>query len=62
LVDRVRRRGAMLSELSPVRSSLEDIFVDLVTPSPTHPLAPSGAGEAKGLEGESGGEEEGRGR
>jgi ABC-2 type transport system ATP-binding protein len=30
LVDRVRARGAMLAELSPVRSSLEDVFVDLV--------------------------------
>src|SRR5712692_2579928 len=59
LVDRVRNRGAMLSELSPVRSSLEDIFVDLVSPSPTPPLAPSGVGEANGLEGESGGGGEG---
>jgi hypothetical protein len=30
LVDRLRASGAMLRELSPVRSSLEDIFVGLV--------------------------------
>jgi ABC-2 type transport system ATP-binding protein len=30
LVDTARARGGVLSELSPVRSSLEDVFVDLV--------------------------------
>lgn len=30
LVDRLRSHGGMLSELSPVRSTLEDVFVDLV--------------------------------
>ena len=30
LVDAARARGAMLTELSPVRSTLEDVFVDLV--------------------------------
>ncbi|HEX9304888.1 MAG TPA: ABC transporter ATP-binding protein [Thermoanaerobaculia bacterium] len=30
LVDMARARGGVLSELSPVRSSLEDVFVDLV--------------------------------
>ena len=30
LVDRVRARGAILSELAPLRSSLEDVFVGLV--------------------------------
>jgi len=30
LVDQVRARGAILSELSPLRSTLEDVFVDLV--------------------------------
>jgi ABC-2 type transport system ATP-binding protein len=30
LVDRARSGGVMLSELSPVRSTLEDVFVDLV--------------------------------
>ena len=30
LVDQVRARGAMLSELAPLRSTLEDVFVDLV--------------------------------
>jgi ABC-2 type transport system ATP-binding protein len=30
LVDRLRSRGGILSELAPVRSTLEDVFVDLV--------------------------------
>ncbi|HEX9984939.1 MAG TPA: ABC transporter ATP-binding protein [Thermoanaerobaculia bacterium] len=30
LVDQLRARGGMLSELTPVRSSLEDVFVDLI--------------------------------
>jgi ABC-2 type transport system ATP-binding protein len=30
LVDTLRARGGMLAELSPVRSTLEDVFVDLV--------------------------------
>jgi ABC-2 type transport system ATP-binding protein len=30
LIDRTRESGALISEVSPVRSSLEDIFVDLV--------------------------------
>jgi hypothetical protein len=30
LVDTLRARGSVLSELSPVRATLEDIFVDLV--------------------------------
>lgn len=30
LVDQVRSRGAVLSELSPLRSTLEDVFVDLI--------------------------------
>ena len=33
LVDKLRAGGGMLSELSPVRSTLEDIFVDLVRAS-----------------------------
>jgi len=33
LVDKLREGGGMLSELSPVRSTLEDIFVDLVRAS-----------------------------
>jgi hypothetical protein len=37
LVDRLRSRGAQLQELSPVRSSLEDVFVDLVTTKPEEP-------------------------
>jgi len=30
LVDRLRARGGVLSELTPVRSTLEDVFVDLI--------------------------------
>ena len=30
LVDKVRSSGAMLTELAPLRSTLEDVFVDLV--------------------------------
>jgi ABC-2 type transport system ATP-binding protein len=30
LVDKVRARGGILSELTPVRSTLEDVFVDLI--------------------------------
>ena len=30
LVDRLRQRGGILSELTPVRSTLEDVFVDLI--------------------------------
>ena len=33
LVDRLRAKGGVLSELSPVRSTLEDVFVDLVRAS-----------------------------
>ena len=33
LVDRVRSSGGMLAELSPMRSTLEDVFVDLVRAS-----------------------------
>ncbi|MCA1612396.1 MAG: ABC transporter ATP-binding protein [Acidobacteria bacterium] len=32
-VDRVRARGALLEELSPLRASLEDVFVDLIAPA-----------------------------
>ncbi len=32
LVDRLRARGALLQELAPLRSSLEDVFVGLVAP------------------------------
>jgi ABC-2 type transport system ATP-binding protein len=44
MIDRVRANGSQLSELVPVRSSLEDVFVDLVkmtdettTPKPEQP-------------------------
>jgi len=30
LIDQLRASGAMLHELTPVRSSLEDVFVDLI--------------------------------
>ena len=33
LVDKARARGAILSELSPLRSTLEDVFVDLIRAS-----------------------------
>src|SRR5207253_4751951 len=39
LVDKLRASGAMLSELAPVRSTLEDVFVDLV--SSVQPAGPS---------------------
>ncbi|HKA36814.1 MAG TPA: ABC transporter ATP-binding protein [Thermoanaerobaculia bacterium] len=39
LVDRLRARGAQLEELSPVRSSLEDVFVGLVTTKPEEPVS-----------------------
>jgi ABC-2 type transport system ATP-binding protein len=35
LVDQLRARGGVLSELSPVRSTLEDVFVDLVRADPS---------------------------
>ena len=41
LVDRVRARGVQLEELSPVRSSLEDVFVGLVAPTPGDPIPQS---------------------
>jgi ABC-2 type transport system ATP-binding protein len=37
LVDRLRERGGLLSELAPVRSTLEDVFVDLVRATEEHP-------------------------
>jgi ABC-2 type transport system ATP-binding protein len=40
LVDRLRAGGAKLQELSPVRSSLEDVFVDLVKTSGDAPETP----------------------
>ncbi|MGH9317342.1 MAG: hypothetical protein ACRD1P_09560, partial [Thermoanaerobaculia bacterium] len=49
VVDRVRERGGMLSELSPVKSSLEDVFVDLVSPSPSLPVSPSSAAAGVGV-------------
>ena len=35
LVDQLRARGALLTEVSPLRSSLEDVFVDLIKPGQT---------------------------
>ena len=34
LVDQIRARGGLVSELSPLRSTLEDVFVDLVRAQP----------------------------
>ena len=39
LVDQVRARGGVLSELTPVRSTLEDVFVDLVRAADAQPAA-----------------------
>ena len=36
LVDQLRARGGMLNELTPVRSTLEDVFVDLVRAEEAH--------------------------
>ncbi len=44
LIDRVRAAGCPLSELSPVRSTLEDVFVDLVRAGDVPPAA---TGEAQ---------------
>ena len=33
LVDRLRASGGMLTELAPIRTSLEDVFVDLIKTS-----------------------------
>jgi len=44
LIDVLRTRGSALSELTPVRSTLEDVFVDLVRaadPASGSPLSPS---------------------
>ncbi|HUP61479.1 MAG TPA: ABC transporter ATP-binding protein [Thermoanaerobaculia bacterium] len=37
LVDQLRARGGMLSELTPVRSTLEDVFVDLIRAEEAQP-------------------------
>jgi len=44
LVDRVRANGTMLTELAPLRSTLEDVFVDLIR-APEIGGAPASAGE-----------------
>src|SRR5439155_6745321 len=45
VVDRLRANGANLEELTPLRSSLEDVFVGLVTSAVphvlSHPLPPT---------------------
>jgi ABC-2 type transport system ATP-binding protein len=41
LIDQLRARGGVLSELSPVRSTLEDVFVDLVRADISPALSPS---------------------
>ena len=50
-VDRVRARGALLSELSPLRASLEDVFVDLLA-TPADAAAPSAVPSAPAPRGE----------
>ena len=49
LVDKLRAGGGMLSELAPVRSTLEDVFVDLVrapeTPAAVYPARSAGSSE-----------------
>ena len=37
LVDRLRASGALITELAPIRSSLEDVFVDLIRAPEVHP-------------------------
>jgi ABC-2 type transport system ATP-binding protein len=37
LIDRVREHGALVSELTPLRSTLEDVFVELVRPAAADP-------------------------
>jgi ABC-2 type transport system ATP-binding protein len=56
LVDRLRVRGGLLQELSPLRASLEDVFVGLVAPSPGLPVPPSDphGGKADGATGRRG--------
>ena len=44
LVDTLRSRGGVLSELTPVRSTLEDVFVDLVRADEQPPAAPEAHG------------------
>ena len=44
LVDRVRANGTMLTELAPLRSTLEDVFVDLIR-APEIGGAPASGGE-----------------
>src|SRR6266498_1054838 len=49
VVDRLRARGGQLEELTPVRSSLEDVFVDLVRTDPDPgKSSPSPGGRGKG--------------
>jgi ABC-2 type transport system ATP-binding protein len=49
LVDATRARGALLTELTPERTSLEDVFVDLVkaTPDAEPPSSPSKKSESE---------------
>ena len=52
LVDRLRARGAQLEELTPLRSSLEDVFVDLVSASPSLGVPASGSPRLAGTDAE----------
>jgi ABC-2 type transport system ATP-binding protein len=43
LIDKLRARGGMLTELAPIRSSLEDVFVDLIKTSDAAEALENGA-------------------
>ena len=55
LVDRLRANGGMLTELAPLRSTLEDVFVDLIK-APDMPLTPSPSPRERGEGGQRPGE------
>lgn len=40
LIDKLRARGSMLTELAPMRATLEDVFVDLIKVHPEQPEQP----------------------
>jgi len=46
LIDRARAQGTLVKELTPMRSSLEDIFVDLIRASETDSAGPRSLGGA----------------
>jgi ABC-2 type transport system ATP-binding protein len=54
LLDTLRARGAELEELTPVRSSLEDVFVGLISQSPSPPVSQSGGSAGEDCDRETG--------